>query len=263
MKRIVLMLLVLTAAAGFTAAQDEGIGLSAGLELGLGIVAAEVEFGLSPFLEYENSFFDGALDLSAALAYGLVFSDPVAQGIEMEEELAYNLSLAGTSVLSFILNNSNGFVLSPREDDSNNLEGVLSPGIKFNQTLGFGDLFARVDFPLTYVQPERGAEFEFGIDLGLGWASTFGLGIEVTEHNVILPEGVYGGIDLTASYEYGPIYAELAIGAPPEFEGISISPAFEYTFNAFTFYASLEFADINVEGADVSISPAIGVKFSF
>jgi hypothetical protein len=264
MKRIVCMFLALTAAAGFAAAQDEGIGLTAGLEFAFTDVAGDPETGIVLSLEYENSFLDGALDLYAGLAYDLAFSDPVAHGIGLEAEVAYNLSLAEASTLSFILNNETVFVVSPREDDSNNLEGILTPGINFTQGLDFGDLYAQMDFPITYVQPEKDADPGFGIDITVGWTSTFGLGIELTEHNALWPKGdVYGGLDLTVNYENGPIYAELALEAPGAFEGVAITPDFEYTFNAFTFYTSLEFGNINGEEGSVTISPAIGVKFSF
>lgn len=266
MRRIVCMFLVLTAAAGFAAAQDDSIGLTAGLEFVFSDVAGEAEIGIAPSLEYENSFFDGALDFYAGLGYAVAFSDPVAQDIGLETETVYNLSLAEASTLSFILNNENVFVVSPREDNSNNLEGTLTPAINFTQGLDFGDLYAQMDFPIAYVQLEKDADPGFGIDVTLGWTSTFGLGIELTEHNALWPkeDSVYGGLDLAVSYENGPIYAELALEAPGAFEGVAITPDFEYTFNAFTFYASVEFGNINgEEGSSVSVSPAIGVKFSF
>jgi hypothetical protein len=249
----------------FAAAQEDGgIGLTPKLEVGFGDVAEEAVISLSPGVEFEKAF--GDFDVFAELDYTIALEDPDAvHTVHDEIELGYNLSFAGTSVLSFIVYNENDFQLSPELPDGMTHFGTLEPSLKFTQTLGFGDLYAQLGFPIDYLTGVKDADIGISSYLTLGWASTFGLGVELTPNLAISPDSEYAGFDILVSYETGPIYAEVEVNLPKEIdaEGITITPQVEYAFNAFTFYVNSEFGNIGVEEGDVSISPALGVKYSF
>jgi hypothetical protein len=266
-KRLIFAGMAVVLICSFAMAQEEdgGIGLTPKLEVGFGNVAEEAEISLSPGVEYEKSF--GNLDVFAELDYLLTLADPDAtHDIYLEVELGYNLSFGEASVLSFIVNNTNEyFRLSPELAAGETHEGTLEPSILFTQTLGFGDLYAQAGFPIEYLTGEKDADPNIGAYLTLGWASTFGLGVELTPNLALSPESDYAGFDILVGYANGPIYAEVEVNLPKEIdvEGITITPEFDYSFNAFTFYVSSEFGAIGVDGGDISVSPAIGVKYSF
>jgi len=48
-------------------------------------------------------------------------------------------------------------MISPRSG-GNNFTGILTPGIKFNQNMGIGDIYAKFDAPITYIQDEKDAD---------------------------------------------------------------------------------------------------------
>jgi hypothetical protein len=248
----------------FAMAQEEdGIGLTPKVEVGFGDVAAEAVISLSPGVEYEKSF--GDLDVFAELDYLLTLADPDAtHDIYLEVELGYNLSLGDASVLSFIVNNTNDFRLSPELAAGTTHNGTLEPSVKFTQTLGFGDISAQAGFPIGYLTGEEDADPSIDAYLTLGWASTFGLGVELTPNLALSPESDYAGFDILVSYETGLIYAEVEVNLPKEIDvsGITVTPEFDYSFNAFTFYIKSEFGGIGTDG-DISVSPAIGAKYSF
>jgi len=273
MKKFFVFLLVLVLSASFAAAEDEGIGLSAGLEFGIENInkANDEEMNpyLMPMLIYENSFLDETLDVYAELDYTLGFTkepnddgdDVNPQSMYIDLMIGYNLSLGEASTLSFILENEfDEIIISPIYA----LTGIFTPAVKFNQKLGFGDLFAQIGAPITYY--DKDADTTIGLDFTLGWGSTFGLGIEVKILTLLSPGDVagYNGFETIISYKIEPVYIEVETIIPKEIsnEGVTITPEFDYSFKNFTFYVKCEFAGIGAEGG-VSITPALGVKYSF
>jgi len=270
MKKITLLFLVLCVAAGFAAAEDEGIGLSAGLEFGAVNASngngGDMSLYLMPMLIYENSFLDGALDLYAELDYtfGLTKEDDSnPQSLYVDLSVGYNISLGENSTLSIILENEfDPIVIAPKDEDGSSLTGIFTPALKFNQSLDIGDLYAQIGAPITYI---KDIDTVIGLDFTLGWSSSFGLGIEAKICSLLSPSEAagYTGLDLTVSYEAESIYFEVETIIPKETdEGITITPEFDYSFKNFTFYIKSEFAGIGTSG-DVIISPALGVKYSF
>ena len=276
MKKLLVLFLMLAMLTIYAAAEDEGIGLSVGLEFG--IYDASKKTGdemypyLAPMVIYENSFLDGALDLFVELDY--IFNTTKGTNQDGDEvfpqdlyfglSLGYNLFLGEASTLSFILDNEiDTLTISPRFDDSNNINGILIPSVKFNQTLDFGDLYAQVDLPINYVTYVKDNDLGLDLDFTFGWQSNFGLGLMFAEHNNIKPKAGYAGFDMIVSYENGPVYFEVEVDTYNETgAGITIAPEFDFFFNSFTFYTNCIFDGIGGDG-DVIISPAIGVKFSF
>jgi hypothetical protein len=264
MKRTLSILTVCAAVSVFAGA--EPIGLTAGLEAGFGNVADEAVFGITPEIEYENSF--GDFDVYADASYTAAFEeDDTAHDFYLELEAAYNLSLGDSSVLSFILNNANDFHVAPDWGaDMNTVGGTLEPALKFTQTFGFGDLFLQLGFPIEYVH--HGVfndDDETGVasKLVLGLASEFGFGAELTLNYALSPDAEYGETELLLSYENGAFYCEADIVAAQDFDVFAITPELDYSINdAFTVYVNAEFGNIGGEG-DVSVTPALGVKYHF
>jgi hypothetical protein len=253
-RKLIIFLVVLTLAAGFVSAQEEedsGIGLTAGLEFG--VTGINVEEGKTPYLTpgiaYENSF--GDFDVAAEVDYTFDFTDDVPQMFFAEEEVAYNLSLGDIHGLTFTLHNENDIVTAPEFGD---LTGTLEPSVTYTLGLNPGDFYAAAGLPLTYL-----TDTAVGFYGTLGFAFSFGLGLEATFNLALNPESGYDGTDLLVSYEQDSFYGEVEINIAKE--DITITPEFDYFFNSFTFYVNAEFAGI---GADaVSITPALGVKYSF
>jgi len=273
MKKFLLFYFVLALFASFAAAEDEGIGLSVGLEFGIVNVTKANDEDLNPYLMpmliYENSFLDETMDVYAELDYTLGFTkepdedgnDVNPQSMYIDLMVGYNLDLGETSTLSFILENEfDEIIISPIYA----LTGIFTPAAKFNQKLDFGDLFAQIGAPITYYNE---ADTTIGLDLTLGWSSTFGLGIEAKILTLLSPgeDAGYNGFETIISYETEPIYAEVKTVIPKEIsnEGVTITPEFNYSFMNFTFYVKCEFAGIGVDGGGVSVTPALGVKYSF
>jgi len=289
MKKFPVFFLFLALIAGFAAADD--IGLSAGLEFGIiGVNDDPIGPYLDVIVGYENSFLDEALDISASLLYDFDLTkdaDPdgkIPQFMSLDFVASYHLGVGDSSTLSLILEDQNDFILVPKVNDA--VLGIIKPGIGFNQGLDIGDLYAQLDFPILYAYYglEKNHTYS-GLDITLGWASAFGLGLEAGGHVLLSPSDKFGnetlsgftGLSFTASYESGPIYADIAATftlknkefAPYSYfdtlagSGVSITPSFSYSFDfGLTAYVYCIFDGIGLDG-DVGITPAIGFTYSF
>jgi len=298
MKKFLMFFLVVILTAGFAAAED--IGLSTSLEFGIaGVNKPNDDEDIYPYLwtdvVYENAFLDEALDLYAELAYDFTFTkdtndegkEAFPQNLYLDFMAGYNFSLGDASTLSIILEDEDYFVLSPSDDD--NIVGILKPGIKFNQSIeDVGDLYIQTDVPFAYLYygMEKNSSF-VGLDITVGWESSFGLTIELggnilfSPNDKIFGESLNGftGMSFTVSYETDSFYTEIAStfpiknldnGEPYSYfdvsatSGISITPLFSYNFTDFlSAYVFCTFDGIGIKGNDIGISPAIGVTFSF
>jgi hypothetical protein len=67
--------------------------------------------------------------------------------------------------------------------------GVIRPGIKFNQNFGNpGDFYVQADAPVAYKRLGQEKDHTFaGLDVTLGWLSSFGLSIKATGHILFTP----------------------------------------------------------------------------
>jgi hypothetical protein len=263
MRKIAVLLIVLTLVIGFAAAQEEedgGIGLTAGLEFGISGINSEDDQTpyVTPGIAYENSF--GSLDVYAEVDYTFNFTDGVPQSLYAEEELAYNLGLGDIHTLTFTLHNANDVAaVGPdpvKFGDANGDGSILEPSVTYTLGLSSGDLYVTAGLPIAY-QPETA----LGLYGTVGYGFSFGLGLEATLNFGINPEAEYGGADFIVSYEQDAFYAEVEINADKEFSTFTVTPEFDYAFNNFTFFVKAEFADIG--GDEIGITPAIGVTYSF
>ncbi|WP_461255585.1 hypothetical protein [Treponema sp. R80B11-R83G3] len=281
MKRFFIALLVMALLASFATADDEGgIGLSVGLEFGIGNVNKANDEEMSPYLMpmliYEKSFLDDALDVYAEVDYTFGFTkEPNEDGDEVNPQsmyvdlmIGYNLGLGDTSNLSFILENEfDEIIIAPKIEEGNALTGIFTPAIKFNQNFDSGDIYAQIGVPITYMQYDKDADTAIGLDFTLGWNSSFGLGLEAKVCTLIVPsdDAGYTGVEAIISYQTEPIYIEVETIIPKEIdnEGVKVTPEFDYSFKNFTFYVKCVFDGIGSDGRNVIISPGLGVKYNF
>ena len=283
MKKFFVAFLVLALSASFAVADDdadEGIGLSVGLEFGIGNINKADDEDMSPYLMpmliYENSFFDNKLDIYAELDYTFDFTkesnddgdDVYPQSLYSDLIIGYNFGLGDTSTLSYILEHeTDEIIISPTYKEFNALTGIFTPAIKFNQEFNIGNLFAKIGSPITYIQYDKDADNSVGLDFTIGWNSTFGLGIEAKVCTLIVPGDTAGfsGVEAIITYETETIYIEVETIIPKEIsnEGVKVTPEFDYSFKNFTFYVKCELTGIGMSDGDIIISPALGVKYNF
>jgi hypothetical protein len=267
MKKGFLVFLVLVLAGGFLTAQeeDDGTGLSAGLEFGMNNVLNDGRSTyLMPNVVYEKSFDD--LDVFVEGDYTIEFDGENAAGEKatvqtfyLEEELGYNLHFGDASTLTLILNNALTYNLGANQTIINMAGdlGILNPALKFTQDFDFGGIYGQLGFPVEYPVPG------FGLEFIAGYAASFGLGVELTCNYRVEPEAEYDGTSLLLSYENGPIYGEVEISADGKFEVWTIAPEIDCSFGGFTFYLGAELGEIGNPDEDLSFSPFLGVSYSF
>jgi hypothetical protein len=254
------LLIAMTLAVGFAFTQeeeDEGIGLTAGLEFGVSGINNEEDQTpyLTPGIVFERSF--NNLDVYAELDYTFNFADKVPQSLYAEEEIAYNF-LFGNNTLTLTLNNQNDFVTAAPDlgfGEANGDGSILEPSVTYTLGLNPGDLYVTAGLPFTYQ-----ADTAFGTYGTLGFAFGFGLGLEATFNFDITPDAGYGGTDFIVSYEHDMFYGEVELNIDNEFKVFTITPEFDYFFRNFTFWVNAEFDGI---GDEIAITPALGVTYSF
>jgi hypothetical protein len=270
MKKLLLIFFVLLPSLSVTA--NDGIGVSTGFETGIENINKRDDWEpyIMPVIIFEQAYLDGVLDVFAELDYTFGFfkvldkkKEVYPQSLYFDLLFAYNKSLDGASTLSFIIENEfDEFIIAP--STKNNIKGILTPAMKFTQEFDFGDIYGVVGSPIIYIDYDKKADIGVGLDFTLGWYSTFGPGLEAKALTRLLPGDSRGylGLEVLVTYETGPMYFEVLAEIPKEISGgVTITPEFEYNFGNITFYVYSKFAGLG--GADVIISPAIGVKFNF
>jgi len=261
-------------------------GLAAGLEFGIDGINEEDERApyLTAMLSYGHSFLNDSLDFYSELNYTFGFKkddhshggshdDAFPQTLYFNLMLGYNLRLGPDreSTLSFILQNEfDRFVIAPRNDGGNNITGIFTPAVNFNQEFNTGDLYAQIGLPITYVQDDKNADAEIGLNFTVGWNSLFGLELEATLCTMLAPgdEAGLDDLELVIGYEVEPFHFSVEAAIPlSDFDhrGIDVTPRVEYGFGSFNFYVYCEFAGIGAKESEHSlcITPALGFKFTF
>ena len=271
MKKSLFLLFALSLAVSFSYAAGYEADISVGLEFGIENVNRandeDIAPYLMPFFSYDTSFLNDALDLYAELNYTFGLTDRLRQSLYADLTLAYNLEFGRASTLSFILQNEfDEILISPRTKGQNKLEGIFTPAIRFEHEFNFGDAFVNVGAPITYMQYDKDADTEVGLDFTLGLESTFGLDLEFKLLTLLVPgeDAGYQGFEAIVGYEIRPMYfgVEVIVGEDVSGDGITVTPSFEYGFRNWTFYLECEIAGLGADGR-ATVSPALGVKFNF
>jgi hypothetical protein len=150
------------------------------------------------------------------------------------------------------------------------MTSTFRPGVKFNRNMNFGDIYATAVLPITYLDCYSGADTAVGLELGIGWDSSFGLGLWITEVLAINEangrDTGHDRLDLGASYETGPFYAEAEANIYNYFDknGMTLMAKFQYTiFKGFSAWLKCEFERVGADSGDIFLNPSLGVKYSF
>ena len=212
MKRILIVFVILFLALSFNAAGDDGIGLSVGMEFGLGDIGraggAILPCLTVPVVIYDTSFVNDTIDLYAELSYSLGFvekTDDLFHSLYFDFLFGYNFMFGTGSTISVSLENElDSIELAPEFS----LTGIFTPAVKYNQGLDFGDLYAQIGVPLTYHDV---GGIVLGIDSTIGWNTPFGLGLEAVVYSEVYPNAAYLGVGALVSFAPGPVYFELVI----------------------------------------------------
>jgi len=254
MKNFPVLLLVLILVTGFAFAED--IGLTAGLEFGINNVNKEDRAPyLTAILVYETTLLNDALSFFTGFDYTFVFSDDNPMDLYWDLELGYSFRFGRISTLSILLNNELFYTFRPDYD----IYGILSPGIEYFHNTRIGDVYLNAFFPISYATDNH-----LGMDFTIGWVSKKGrLGLELLSTHTVSPKFEYTNKRLVIFYKPGPVYLEVETWFPKSIKtsGITITPRFEYSVKFFTFYTYCKIGGLGA-GA-VTVSPALGAKFSF
>jgi hypothetical protein len=239
--------------------EEDGLGLTAGLELGFGDVLDKPVISLMPNVVFERSF--GALDVFGELDYTVFFDDPVGQELYDEVELGYNIPVSEAGTLTLTLNNQNTFFLAPELEDGLTHLGMLQPAVQYIHTLAPGDFGAKVGLPFSYL---TGIKDETALDmyLTLSWGSNFGLGVELTGTFALDPDADFTSYGLLVSYEKGQVYGEVEFIANKDFTGFEIYPEVDVTLGSFVVIARMEICKEDSD-SDWSLAPFLGVGYKF
>jgi hypothetical protein len=307
MKRVFACVLVLAMAAGSLAAQSEPLGLTVYIDgFGFGNVAGdEYEFSgengggeITIGVEFAKTF--GAIDVSTSLEDTIGFTDPLSQDIAWTVKGEYGLGLSEASSLSFWAWNKLHLIGGDDEfadTDLDQIQDEFAPGIRFDQKLGFGTIYAIVEVAFVIHTAD-------GVDMDIGTSFTgfdhpsnsmAGFGDEGIKIGIETDMGVYGFIqpefvfsingetpddvlcyfNIGAGYATGPIDAYVTAYIPT-FEdgvkliGLTVTPGVSYEIipDALSAYAEFELSGIGADeadkgGTDFGFSPTIGVSYSF
>ena len=272
---------------GRSGSEFEG-GLIIGLEFGIEEINCDDE--RMPYLmgsvSYGHSFLDDTIDVYTKLEYTSGLTDDFEQSLYFSQLAGFNLGLGTEATLSLILlNEFDKFRFSHHHDDEdyhlnddehndeNIVTGIFTPALLFNYEFDFGDLYTKIGLPVTYIQYDKNADTEVGLDFTLGFGSLIGLSLEATVFSQLVPDADYIGIEASLGYEIEPLSFELSVFIPKDVhdEGFSITPYIEFELNAFTFYMYCIFDGIGAHGNgngnghdhSLGITPALGIKYSF
>jgi hypothetical protein len=249
------------------------------------------EGNINPGIDFSKYF--GAFRFSTSLEDTIGFSDPVSQKIQWAVTGSYGLQLADASKLSFSVYNklhldSNGDTFVDAGKDQ--IRNEISPGIRFDQTVGFGSIYAQAEFNIHIHSPEeREMDLQTGVDSGFkaGMTTNFGLWAYLRPYITFLWNGeapereALEKIEIRVGYNTSRILTQVTVGIPTVEDGIKnggflkdgryrygglfIQP--RITFNivpGLSAYADFWIINIGGEGAHKpGLVPKIGVSYSF
>jgi len=288
-KLIVLFYILIFLISGFVAAQED-IGVTVGMEVGVGNInkanGGDMWPYIKPTVSYFHSFLDGKVGVYAELDYTFGFvKEPdyewkkvFPQSLSFDTNVSYNLGLSSTSMLTFYLENNNeNIMIAPDigyDSVQDRIDGVLKPSVQFSQKLEFGGILAKLGSPIYYLKRGYKGDLPIGLSIAFGWKSPFGLAVGAELLVALTPSVFHGYHELAfiASYDSKtvPIYAQLEVKVPNESEtkGLTITPKLYYFFRPFNLIASCALDSVgarkwNDEYKEIGFSPALMFNYYF
>ncbi|MDR0722349.1 MAG: hypothetical protein LBF75_06085 [Treponema sp.] len=216
------------------------------------------DYFLTPLIEYDHSF--GKVDLYVKGEYTFCLTNIFPQFFFSEEKIAVHLPLGSLSEFQFRLKNEQDLLFDPVENQGRG-SGTVKPELSYALFLPPGEIALALGSPWTYRMWGRRDSF-FGLDLTATYSTPFWLGFKVAANFIFIPDAVVEGMEAAISLMQDQFYAELAFNIQESFSYFSLTPEFNYLFNFFTFWASVEFGGMGY-GNRLTISPTLGVKYRF
>jgi hypothetical protein len=241
-------------------------------------------------LEFAKYF--GPVRFATSLEDKFSFKDPLEQNLQWAVSGIYGLQIAESSRLTFLLYNK--LHLDSRDDKFADTEldlitDEIGPGIRFDQTLGFGSLYAVTEFNFKFHTMEnRKLDLETGMDSGfkLGFTTNFGFWGYFRPYIAFLRNGeapdkdALEKIDIRVGYTTGPIEARVTLAIPTyedgikkggydnltgQYGGLNVKSRFTYTFMpGLAAYAELWIINLGAEDpVKAGFAPQIGGSYSF
>jgi hypothetical protein len=290
MKKVIVIFCVqIFLISGFVSAED--VGITVGMEVGLGNVNKANDGDLWPYMKptisYSHSFLEGKMGIYAEMDYTFGFikerdyewKEVFPQTLVFVMNVSYNLRISSTSLLTFYLENNNDNILiapdAGYERFQDRVDGVIKTSALFSQKFEFGGLLAKLGSPIYYLK--RGFKGDLpavGLNVALGWKTNFGLAVGGEYLVALTPSVLHGYREITflASYDSKkiPIYAQVEVKVPNdnEIRGLTITPKLYYFFRPFNLIASCALDSVggrkwNNEYKEIGISPALMFNYYF
>ncbi|MDR2079502.1 MAG: hypothetical protein LBP74_07275 [Treponema sp.] len=241
-------------------------------------------------LEYTKMF--GPVRFATSLEDKFSFKDPLEQNLQWVVSGIYGRQVAKASRLSFLLYNKlhlDSYDDNFADTDLDLIRDEIEPGIRFDQTFGFGSLYAMTEFILIlHTQENRKVDLETGVDSGfkLGFTTNLGLWGYFRPYIAFIRNGeapekdALEKIDFRIGYTTGPIEARVTLAIPTyedgiktggydaltgQYGGLNVKSRFTYTFKpGLNAYAELWIINLGAEDpVKVGVAPQIGGSFSF
>ena len=291
MKKFIALLLVATVVvvAGFA----DPIGLKVYIDgFGFGNVAGD-NYKLSglpeggyfggnivPGIEYNRAL--GPIALNTSLQDDIKFSDPLSQDLRWHVKGTYALQVAEASKLIFFLYNRLHFKGGSEKFADTDLDQItdnFGPGIRFDQTLDFGGLYAEggIDFKI-HTKDDKKLEvgtsdtdnIRLGVSTKLGLYGSVQIVLKFVNDAGETPTGgAFRSINPRIGYVYGPIDGRVTFGIPTytdgiDSDGITIQPRVTYNNIIPGLAAYADFAIIaGKKDGKIGFKPQIGVSYAF
>jgi hypothetical protein len=299
MKKILVSLLLLAALSGFAMAQeaeDEGIGLSVGIEAGVQNLQASNEgdpaegrrvYFLAPILEYENTLAGFDVYLKGQYFFGFLSpfygEDNRGRWLETEQDISYTAE-ADKLTATLGLNNELVYELTQYPKDGGGpfwYDGAFEPSLTFAYDLDVAEVRAGGGVNLAYEQFADDAESGSFYTIGF---SASGVGVDFRQNFLYSDvdgamQNKWSNFDIVLSYEKEDVfYAEVEIETgSKKWKSLQLTPSFEVYLGDITLVGE---AAIYALGDDFTENPdypivydennwkptydaKIGVKYSF
>jgi hypothetical protein len=245
------------------AAIADTIGLTAGLYMDSPDVAAEDrQYFLTPQLEYEHSF--GNFDLYVEGEYTFSLNQIYPQFFFSEERIAVHLPVNSRSEFLIGLHNENDFRFNPDRNDGWSA-GRVMPEVTYSLSLRPGDISLALGTPLPYLMrggKDTGIRFG-GFEVTAAYVTPLWIGFEAVADITGIPTSaaVFESMKFAVNYTGDQFYGELAFRAKESFTYFSLKIEFDYFFDFFILWASLEAG--NLADLKTAFPVALGIKYRF
>jgi hypothetical protein len=240
---------------------------------------------LVPGVEFSKSF--GAFKLTTSLQDTIGFVDPSTQDIRWGLKGAYALQLAEASKLTFSAYNKLHILKKGDDFADTKLDQItdqIGPGVRFDQTLGFGGIYAIVEVDINIHTKENtkldlatGADdgFKVGVDTTLGLYGYVQPTITFLSNGESPAKDAFSAFNIRVGYKFGPgknLDGRVTVAISTKenaFDaggaGLTIQPRFTYNniIPGLAAYADFKIGNVAVKDADIAFTPQIGVSYAF